>query len=960
MRTFPSARVIIILTGLLVFLGTLATPAAASVPTMAPYAEATGGIPDDVAVDGTYAYVASSSSTLIVLDISTPSDPQVVGSLAMPGIVRGVGIYGGYAFVACHSDGLHVVDINDPAHPTEVTHLDMTAEGVTVWAWWAFVAGGADGLNIVNIGTPTAPFVEGQLALPGFASKVAVNSASAYVVAGSAGIRRVDVTDKANPAEVGYFAVGGSDYTGVAVNGNYVYATTMGHGLYIIDARPGFFLEITCYANPEPFTDVAYSDGVAYVGTPWGLRLVDVSDPANPSALSELSMPHGPQHIRLYGDYAWVAASHGGLRIVSVTNTASPTMVGLYDPPGGAIGVAIKGSHIYLASSGAGVRVMDLGASTVTQVGAWGESGWAYDVAIGGNFLYVADATNGLSIANISNPDHPVSAGHVDDYPGTAMAVAVAGSHAYVLNDSTGLRVFDVSDPASATLVGSCAITGTVADVAVSGSYAYVAAQAGGLRIINISNPASPVEVAHLDPGAFRWTVGVAISGHYAYLAESPVLRVVDIADPLHPAEVSVTEMDSVDMSALDVDVYGRYAYVAGYGGGLRVYDIADPAHPVEVAWSPAASHSIQRVAAADGLICMSVYGHGIYVFTPPPGTVEGQVREAGTTTNIVGATVRVTGVRVTKQAITNGAGIYKAIGVPAGLCSVTATAPGYMKQTKAGIPVIGYEITYVNFNLPVSGRLSGQVKDRGTSASLVGATVSICRSGKLVTTRTATLNGIYSCNTDLSTGTYSLIASKNGYVAQAKANISVTQGQTTYVNFSLDRVCLAGQVRAAANGASLSGATVRATQDHLKLSATAGHGGIYEVGGLAAGTCTVTALKAGYVRQTKPNITITNGVITYVNFNLATSGKLMGQVKDKVSGDPLVGATVQARSAGVLRAAVITTAPFGIYEINADLPAGTYTMIGSNAGYDNQIKTNITVTAGETTYVNFNLASGG
>jgi len=184
--------------------------------------------------------------------------------------------------------------------------------------------------------------------------------------------------------------------------------------------------------------------------------------------------------------------------------------------------------------------------------------------------------------------------------------------------------------------------------------------------------------------------------GHYS-------LRVLDISDPLHPAQVSLTSMSDLDTNPVDVDVYGRYAYIAGYAGGLRVYDIADPAYPVEVAyWGTVGS--AQNVRAADGLICLSVYGWGVYVFTPPPGTVSGQVRDLQTLASIPGATVKCAGLVVSKQATTNASGIYLVAGVPAGTYAVTASAPGYLSRSKAGIAVVAQQTTYVNFNLPPGG----------------------------------------------------------------------------------------------------------------------------------------------------------------------------------------------------------------------------------------------------------------
>ena len=61
-------------------------------------------------------------------------------------------------------------------------------------------------------------------------------------------------------------------------------------------------------------------------------------------------------------------------------------------------------------------------------------------------------------------------------------------------------------------------------------------------------------------------------------------------------------------------------------------------------------------------------------------------------------------------------------------------------------------------------------------------------------------------------------------------------------------------------------------------------------------------------------------------------------------------------RVRGVLRGTATSTAPNGMYEIDTNLPAGTYSVSGSNAGYLTQTKTGIAVTAGATTLCSFNL----
>ena len=124
----------------------------------------------------------------------------------------------------------------------------------------------------------------------------------------------------------------------------------------------------------------------------------------------------------------------------------------------------------------------------------------------------------------------------------------------------------------------------------------------------------------------------------------------------------------------------------------------------------------------------------------------------------------------------------------------------------------------------------------------------------------------------------------------------------------------------------------------------------------LTSGTYTVIASRTGYVKQTKPGIVVTVGVTSYVNFNLQVSGKLKGQATEKGTGLPIIGATVSARTSGVVRATGTTVGPYGIYEIASDLPAGTYSVLCQKSGYRDFGRIGIVVTSGATTYVNFPL----
>jgi len=265
----------------------------------------------------------------------------------------------------------------------------------------------------------------------------------------------------------------------------------------------------------------------------------------------------------------------------------------------------------------------------------------------------------------------------------------------------------------------------------------------------------------------------------------------------------------------------------------------------------------------------------------------------------------------------------------------------------------------YASFTVDMSGAICGQVRVSGTGASIGDALVEAYSGEQLMGSAETGADGVYTIG-GLLGGQYVVVARKQGYVSQSKTGIVVTYGQTSFANFNLPiSGRLKGQVINRLTGAPIIGATVSARSGGVIRATTLSVApyGIYEIrSDLPAGIYSLNASKAAYVNQGKTGISVVAGATTYVNFRLTPPPRLKGQVRNMVTGAPIVGATVTAYLGGVLQGTATTTSPWGIYEIYGDLPAGNYSMTASKAGCIGQAKTGVTVTTGATAYVNFNL----
>jgi len=107
------------------------------------------------------------------------------------------------------------------------------------------------------------------------------------------------------------------------------------------------------------------------------------------------------------------------------------------------------------------------------------------------------------------------------------------------------------------------------------GDFALLANDLGGIYLINVSDPANPVKFAFQDlPGRSH---DIAPTNDYLCLADGTKLRLLDIKNPLDPAEVSLYELKQ---QTYGIAAVGHHAYLTLGESGLVVVDISDPHSP--------------------------------------------------------------------------------------------------------------------------------------------------------------------------------------------------------------------------------------------------------------------------------------------------------------------------------------------------------------------------------------------
>jgi hypothetical protein len=320
-----------------------------------------------------------------------------------------------------------------------------------------------------------------------------------------------------------------------------------------------------------------------------------------------------------------------------------------------AVAVAVSGDCAYLLTSGAPrpalLQVFGIKPANPRRVGAYQTSETAYRVAASGNYAYVATGPDYSAATRLEAIDtsHPASPQRVGGYEtGDIADVALSGHYVYAVDPGGFLEVIDIANPTNPQGVGGFYLVQgwlqvEVGGVAVSGHYAYVAARwqdesgewKNGLQVIDISSLANPQRVGEYETGwlsAHGWWPArdVAVSGNYAYVVfRKPGMPPQEIIDGLEIIDISdptkPRRVSGCDIGgfATGVAVSGNHAYVAGTLTGLQVIDISDPANPKRVGGN--SSISGEDVAVAGDKVYVAAGEDGLIILNTyqPPPRIE-------------------------------------------------------------------------------------------------------------------------------------------------------------------------------------------------------------------------------------------------------------------------------------------------------------------------------------------------
>jgi len=280
---------------------------------------------DDLVVSGNYTYVGTATG-LQVFNTSVPSSPVLVGYVAV-GALNYTFVQGNYVYVLDDSTNfLYIVNISNPTNPVVVNSVATNSIpiGLYVSGHYAYVATDAvpSYLDIYDVAIPAVPvLVSNSLILANSArtlaygyTAISVQGNYAYIGAqgGAQGLFVVNVANPASPFQVGYTSGLNNQFERVVVQGNYAYVGEL-NNIQIVD--------ISIPSNPTvvggDFTGLPFIDALSVQGhylyalnhnSSPSLEEIDISDPTNPTLVNSITTNTAPSDMVVQGEYAYVAS----------------------------------------------------------------------------------------------------------------------------------------------------------------------------------------------------------------------------------------------------------------------------------------------------------------------------------------------------------------------------------------------------------------------------------------------------------------------------------------------------------------------------------------------------------------------------------------------------------------------------------------------------------------------------
>jgi len=541
------------------------------------------GVPANyVDVNNGYAYVASGYSGWRIIDVQNPDNPQVLYTYSSSGmLVREIKVVGNYAFVPSGNFGFKIFDITNKTSPIRIHNINLHgAYSVDVSGNYAYVGTNTPTLQIYdisNISATVPPTSRGSCAPAAKPLHISVSGNYAYVCVENTGINIVDISNPDTPSLVPFTdPIGTYNVFSAVARGSYLYLANGSQGFQVLNvSSPSAPTVERSYGAHNQVEGVAVAGQYSFTsdGT-WGLQIYDISSQRNPEEITT-GITGDVKYLSIAGAYAYINKNYD-LYSVDISNPENPQIQSSYlDIDNVANGGWASGNYLYLAENINGLSIIDISDPTAAPKysAKYDLDGNSMDVVTRGDYAFVAAYSPAMLYSfRIDNSNAPLLEASCAIAGVSSRHIRIAGNYAYICAGTSGVAIVDISNPAAPSLVTTQSVESSTAwGIDVDGNYLFVAADGeNDIFIYDISNPPSPIKkVGIAGAGAAN---GVCAEGNYVYVAESGAVEIFHFSPP--ETLTLIKRIITTGATNYDVEIYGKYLYVASGDNGLKVFKL--------------------------------------------------------------------------------------------------------------------------------------------------------------------------------------------------------------------------------------------------------------------------------------------------------------------------------------------------------------------------------------------------
>ncbi len=513
---------------------------------------------------------------VISVDISDPSNPEIVDSAAQNAGALAITAGDGYVYAGFGPSGSRVFEVDESGNLEQITTIPSSgsANGIDVRDGLLAIADGNGGYALYDVSNPAEPELLSSEAQSAFVTFVRLHDERLYL-AGGVGFKILDISDTQEPELLGQFSTSSNSF-GFQVVGDYAYLSGV-FGFLTLDISDPSDIQSTFSASTgNSVYTFADEDNVYHATQFFGLQIYDRANPAEPELVSEVENLGFVFNVAVEGDYAYIMDIVGKVRIMDLSDPLNPVEL----------------------------------SSVVTNQNS-------QELYIFDNLLFVADAdaNGGITVVDISDKTNPVI---IADYisAGQSNGLQYAGDRTYLADGFGGLRILDSSDLNNISQISDVFTGGNSQTVRVDGDFAHVANFGGGYVSVDISDEANPVVADTYLGGSFMSHLEIDRENQLIYLVDAAEgFAIIDYSDPADLELVTVLPQQAQGRD-LSYHESGYVAYADEFFGAI-FYDVSDAENFSEIGRF-AVSERVTGAAAGERHSVFAATDIGIYIFESP------------------------------------------------------------------------------------------------------------------------------------------------------------------------------------------------------------------------------------------------------------------------------------------------------------------------------------------------------